>query len=317
MISIGNATTQTNGANRSHANKFGSVLSHRTMDQTSNEIKGLQQLLAHMQQQQQQEPQQAEPPMRAVTSRGQVAQPAAHNGHSVGRRSEALTARPQVRSFIDPHFDRRIVFDRKNSIQRLFFDRTICFDRRSMSQVLAPSQPQSAPQPTQQVTQLAQPPLAPRGDPNLVDLPPFDKYLSDHVLASVFSEFQLSRAYQRFVADEAWPTADDAICATTSLLYVTARWAWQRIIPKSESASHRPNHPNHIAHSPFLLPKCTDFFYFCFIFEALSQLFLTRKLTSNETKSNHLIRSFDRNKKLGSKLNFRSKEPPLEPPPSD
>ena len=116
-------------------------------------------------------------------------------------------------------------------------DSTICFHRRSMCQVLASSQPKSAPLPMQQATQLAQPPLAQRVDSNLVDLPPFNKYLSDHVLASVFSEFQLSSAYQRFVAEEAWPSADDAMFLTPSLLYATACWAWQRILPKFESAS--------------------------------------------------------------------------------
>ena len=74
-------------------------------------------------------------------------------------------------------------------------------------------------------------------DSNLVDLPPFEKYLSDHVLASVFSTFQLFSAYQRFVAEEAWPSADDAMFLTLSLLYATAGWAWQRIIPKLEFAS--------------------------------------------------------------------------------
>ena len=101
-----------------------------------------------------------------------------------------------------------------------------------MSQVLAPSQPQSAPQSTQQATQLAQPPLAPHRDPNVVELPAFDEYLSDHVLAAVFSESEVSPACQRFVAEEAWPTADGEIFATLSLLQVTERWAWQRIIPK-------------------------------------------------------------------------------------
>ena len=71
----------------------------------------------------------------------------------------------------------------------------------------------------------------------LVDLPPWVESLSDHILASVYSEFQLSPAYQSFLAEEAWPAADDAIFATPSLRYVTACWAWQRIIPKFKSAS--------------------------------------------------------------------------------
>ena len=120
MMSTGNATTQTNGANGSHTNKFGSTLSHRTIDLTPDLIKGLQQLFAHMQQQQQQEPQQAERPMRAVTSGGHLAQRAAHSRHSVGRSREALTACPQVHSFIDRHVDQRIVMDRKNSIEQFF-----------------------------------------------------------------------------------------------------------------------------------------------------------------------------------------------------
>ena len=48
---------------------------------------------------------------------------------------------------------------------------------------------------------------------------------------------QLSPAYQRLLAEEAWPSADNAIFATPSLLYVTAGWACQRIISKFEFAS--------------------------------------------------------------------------------
>ena len=155
-----------------------------------------------------------------------MAQPEAHSAHSVGRRRELLTACPEVRSFMDRHFERKICFIRP-----------ICFDRPSMSRVLAGFQPQSAPQRAQRATQLAQPPLAPRDDPNLVDLPLWGEYLSDHILASVFNEFQPSPAYQRFVAEDAWPTADDAVFGTPSLLHITACWALRQIIPKFESAS--------------------------------------------------------------------------------
>ena len=92
------------------------------------------------------------------------------------------------------------------------------------------------------VTQLAQPLVAPRGDRKLVDLPLWDVYLSDHVLASVFSTFYLSSAYPRFVAEGAWPIADDTIFATPSMLNVTARWASQRIILMFGSASCKALH---------------------------------------------------------------------------
>ena len=46
-----------------------------------------------------------------------MAQRAAHSVHSMGQKSEALIARPQLCSFIDRHLNPRIVFDRKNSIE--------------------------------------------------------------------------------------------------------------------------------------------------------------------------------------------------------
>ena len=84
-----------------------------------------------------------------------------------------------------------------------------------MTQVLPPSHRQSASQPTQQAGNWHNNHCQ---DANLVDLPPFDQYLSDQILASVFSNFQLSPAYQTLVVEEKWLTADHAIFATPSLL---------------------------------------------------------------------------------------------------
>ena len=66
----------------------------------------------------------------------------------------------------------------------------------------------------QQATQLAQSRLAPRGDTNLVDLPPFAECLSKYVLAYVFSGFSCLLQIKVL-----WRKGNDPLLTMQSLRY--------------------------------------------------------------------------------------------------